>query len=234
MSCGIYQIRNVKNGKLYIGSSVKIELRFYDHKRLLSQNRHDNPHLQNAWNYYGESSFAFEILELCASDVLREKEQVFIETKRVLDKRHGYNIAPNANLPPMTEETKKRIGDANRGKKPWNVGKHHTGATKHKISQSSKRNNWMKGRTGKRHPKFGHEVTAATREKMRSAKLGKFNNHSSKSVSQYDGDILVAVYPSAREAERQSGIDAKNIAACLKGKRNRAGGFSWKYHEDIS
>lgn len=31
------------------------------------------------------------------------------------------------------------------------------------------------------------------------------------------------------EAERQTGISHSNISNCLKGKRNTAGGFHWKY-----
>ena len=35
------------------------------HKAQLRGNYHDNPHLQNSWNKYGEENFKFEILEIC-------------------------------------------------------------------------------------------------------------------------------------------------------------------------
>lgn len=35
------------------------------------------------------------------------------------------------------------------------------------------------------------------------------------------------VYPSAREASRQSGIDQRNISKCINGKRKSAGGYHW-------
>ena len=40
---------------------------------------------------------------------------------------------------------------------------------------------------------------------------------------------LIREWPSAREAERQLGIHQQNICACLKGRRESAGGFVWKY-----
>lgn len=56
---GIYKI--VINNKAYVGSSFNIERRIIQHKSDLKNQRHDNPHLQNAYNKYNE--FNFEILE---------------------------------------------------------------------------------------------------------------------------------------------------------------------------
>ena len=61
---GIYSIKNVKNNKVYIGSSNNIEKRIKDHFRNLKNNRHSNQYLQNAYNKYGNESFIFEILEV--------------------------------------------------------------------------------------------------------------------------------------------------------------------------
>lgn len=40
---------------------------------------------------------------------------------------------------------------------------------------------------------------------------------------------LIVEFPSAREAERQTGIDHSDIAKCCKGKLKSAGGFYWIY-----
>ena len=42
---------------------------------------------------------------------------------------------------------------------------------------------------------------------------------------------LIVEFPSVMEAERQTGINNKNICACLKGKRKSAGGYYWIYAE---
>lgn len=63
MRSGIYRIRNTTTGKAYIGQSRDIPQRIYTHRRTLRKGTHHNPHLQAAWNLYGEPAFVFEILE---------------------------------------------------------------------------------------------------------------------------------------------------------------------------
>lgn len=43
-----------------------------------------------------------------------------------------------------------------------------------------------------------------------------------------DGSVI-AEYPSAREAERVTGIKCQNIGQCCLGRRKTASGFKWKY-----
>ena len=43
---------------------------------------------------------------------------------------------------------------------------------------------------------------------------------------------LIIEFPSTQEASRQTGINHGNICACLKGKRNSAGGHIWFYADD--
>ena len=62
--CGIYKITNTLNGKVYIGQSVNVQERFYEHKRKLRLQQHFNKYLQNAYNKHGEY-FEFEVIEEC-------------------------------------------------------------------------------------------------------------------------------------------------------------------------
>jgi len=61
---GVYCIENLITHKRYIGSSTKLYTRFKHHKYCLDAGRHANPHLQNAWNEYGDERFEFKIIEL--------------------------------------------------------------------------------------------------------------------------------------------------------------------------
>lgn len=47
-------IVNTNNGKRYIGSSLNIRKRLWEHRANLRHNKHCNPHLQASWNRYGE------------------------------------------------------------------------------------------------------------------------------------------------------------------------------------
>lgn len=57
---GIYYIENLINHKKYYGSSININERLLEHKRLLKSNQHQNSHLQNSFNQYGEENFVFK------------------------------------------------------------------------------------------------------------------------------------------------------------------------------
>ena len=66
----IYQIKNLVNGKLYIGQTINYKSRKEKHLSLLRRNDHHNPYLQKAYNKYGEDAFEFSILheEECNQD----------------------------------------------------------------------------------------------------------------------------------------------------------------------
>ena len=47
---GVYMIKNKKNGKVYIGSSINIEKRLSDHRRLLKLGKHECKEMQRDYD----------------------------------------------------------------------------------------------------------------------------------------------------------------------------------------
>jgi group I intron endonuclease len=93
----VYEIRNILNNKVYIGSSIHLEKRFKEHKNSLIRESHHNKHLQRAWNKYGVDKFEFRILELVQDkNSLLKREQCWIDFKDSSDVDKGYNISPTA------------------------------------------------------------------------------------------------------------------------------------------
>lgn len=90
-SCGIYTITNQVDGKMYVGYSKHINRRKHVHLKELRRQKHSNPHLQNAWNKYGEESFLFEVLVECEEEHLASEENYWCNLLNVHDKRYGYN-----------------------------------------------------------------------------------------------------------------------------------------------
>lgn len=76
--CGIYCIKNLKNGKCYVGQSVNIYTRWNQHKSQLRKNNHYNTDLQIDWNLYQEHNFEFKILCECNEEKLDFYEIEFI------------------------------------------------------------------------------------------------------------------------------------------------------------
>lgn len=163
---GIYAIRNIITGKLYIGSAVNIGDRLHKHRGRLRSNIHPNKHLQLAWNKYWEQSFEFIILEYVEDvNLLLHAEECWIEYHSTYKKEFGYNARrkPNSNLGlKFSEETKAKISASNIGKhsfkrRPWteeerlkiskrNKGKKHS--PEHiakRVAINSKPNKWPHG-----------------------------------------------------------------------------------------
>lgn len=204
---GIYQIRNLVNGKIYVGSSINLRKRMKDHFRDLRNNRHANQHLQKAYNKYGLDKFIFEVLEYVEKDMLLEREQYYIDTLNVV--KEGYNICPiaahtfrvwtpaqkqnrcGANNPMygkhLSEEHKKRISEAEKGRIPWNKGR---------------------------------KMTESERLQVREY------NGKSKRVQCVETKII---FLSTREAGRQYHITPSHISDCARGGRKTAGGYHWEY-----
>lgn len=87
----IYQILNKANNKKYIGQTVNFKNRKKRHLTDLRCHRHDNKHLQSAFDKYGENSFEFSILyeEDCSQERLNELEEYYI--KKYDTYLNGYN-----------------------------------------------------------------------------------------------------------------------------------------------
>lgn len=75
------------------------------------------------------------------------------------------------------------------------------------------------------HSKMHYEENKIELHKKRISKI-------SKPIIQLTLDgKLIAEYPSAREAERQTGFSNGNINNCLRGRYKQYGGYIWKYKE---
>lgn len=106
---GVYAIRHVDSRWAYIGSSRNIYSRWRTHKSELRRGKHPCPHLQNAWNKYGESAFQFEVLESCFDDpvILMSLEQNWLD-RCTAKLYNAARFADPATGRKMSEESKRR------------------------------------------------------------------------------------------------------------------------------
>lgn len=80
---GVYTITNGVNDKFYVGGSIDLLKRFYQHRWQLRTGCHPNRHLQNAWlKYDGEENFEFALVKVCSPDDVLAEEQFAIDNLR--------------------------------------------------------------------------------------------------------------------------------------------------------
>lgn len=187
ISCGIYSITNIINGKKIIGQSCRIESRMLQHKWELRNNKHENEYLQNAWNKYGEQNFRFEILLECSKEMLDQEEIRTIKEYKTTNRDLGYNIKEGGHSPRMTDETKEKISKSNIGNLHC-LGRKLSNETKEKMRRAAvgrKLSNETKEKISKSKLGFSHPQSIETREKIRIAKIGsKFSDEHKKHMSE--------------------------------------------------
>ena len=136
MKAAIYKIMNRLNNHIYVGSSVSLKKRWWDHRNSLRKGSHHSIPLQRAWNKYGESSFEFLIIEFVDREKLVLQEQHYLDT---LNPEYNVcKIAYSKHGTRQSDETKAKISKAMSGEKHPLYGKHRSEETKEKIRNSSK------------------------------------------------------------------------------------------------
>jgi len=169
---GIYEIRNKLNRHKYIGSSVDIESRWEDHKRMLRGGCHYNIYLQRAWNKYGEENFEFKIVAYTDPDKAIVLEDFILQN--YFD-RFEYNIAKSAVAPFLgrehTEEEKRKMSKAHSGENGYWFGKRRSEKTKQKMS---------KAHSGENNPFYGRNHSEETKRKISEANSGKHRSEETK------------------------------------------------------
>lgn len=182
----IYIHINKINNKVYIGQTCQKPQKRWDNGR----GYETSPKFYNAILKYGWDNFQHQILfSNLSQEQANQKQQQLILQYKSTDDNYGYNITSGGSNFKHSQETKRKIGQANhislQGNK-WSqhqrqimsqmfsgqnnpfYGKHHTEQTKRKISQSRKGK-----RAGEDHPFYGKHRSQQELQKMSKGRKSK-------------------------------------------------------------
>jgi group I intron endonuclease len=134
------------------------------------------------------------------------------------------------NRPPRTEETRRKLSEAIKGEKHPFYGKHLSEEHKKKIGDAQRgipvtdvaRMNMCKGQKG-------HIVTEETKRKISESHKG-VNGPKAKSVLQFDlNGKFIRQWDFIKQASEEICVNKNSISACCRGIYKTAGGFIWRY-----
>jgi group I intron endonuclease len=234
MPRGIYKIINTINNKFYVGSAVKLSRRRARHFSELRNGKHNNKHLQAAWDKYGEQAFVFVVVEEVANDSdLLAAENVWL--KEHVGKEYCYNIGVDATAP--------TLGWGGAKSPTW--GYKHTELARARIGTASKARVQSEEEKAKRRRSMkGHVVPAAVKAKISATLSGEGNywygktrpDHGAKvrkAVEVFDGKGRSEVFESILKLREELAIKPPTVNRALKsGKpltRGPLKGWSFKY-----
>lgn len=233
----IYKIENLVNGKVYIGQTKQnFERRLKDHLWMLRNGKHDNKHLQNAWNKYGSNNFGFSVVEKCDIEKLDEAERFWIAYYKALKGVYNLESGGTKNKE-IHESTRSKMSEITKSH-GWVGGKHpnakkvvciDTGVIYPSIVEASEdigcnydnihqvclgNNVCAKGKDGKYYQfAYYEEGKSYELKQIRNIKIPK------KVICVNTGEI----FNSTREAAEKTGVQQSHISQCCNGKRNFAG-----------
>src|SRR5690349_14154551 len=202
---GVYGFLSKTNNKLYIGSSINLNVRFSNHVK----GTKSNVLLQNAINKYKLQDFIFIIFEYCEPDKLISREQFYIDELKpeynilkVAGSSLGYRHTDES-LTKMSGENNPMFGKTGENHPMFGKTFSHSAEAKQKISEAM---------SGENHPMFGRTRSSETKQKISFAKKGiaKSEEHKAKisatkgtAIFVYDvNGTLINTFSSARQAKK--------------------------------
>lgn len=204
----IYRWTNKKNCKKYVGQTIHPDKRYQQHKR---GERADSQVIDRAILKYGPKNFDYTVLLTIHADTREELRGLLDEAEIALIRleQSYYKTGKGYNM---------TLGGMTRGSYT------HTETTKIKLSKMKKGKKLSE--TAKRNIAEGHRGLKFT--ELHKTNLQKANTCRMKGVRQITKEgVLVAEYPSIKEAERQTGINRGNISGSIKHLNRTAGGYKW-------
>ncbi len=252
----IYGIRHKVSGKMYVGQTKrKVETRWKQH-----MTDDGCPYIHNALVKHGKDAFDFFVIAWCIKTELDYNEKKYIQEYNTFGKGRGYNLKTGgADNITFTDETRKRISDKVSGEKNpcfGRVGALHpqfgkTGALSPTFGRKQSEE-WVRKQSERQQANGGNFLgkthTDETKKKLSIARKGKplSEEHKAKirksqegkphptarKVSQFDleGKFLKA-FDSILEAKKS--IKKGDISACVQGRTQSAGGYIWKYSNNL-
>ena len=220
----VYEHVNKTNGKKYIGITKQLPENRWGTN---GNNYKDScPHFWNAIQKYGWDNFEHNILFSGVSkEEACELEKKLISENKTQEKEYGYNIMEGGTAPSIPEEIRQKMSAAMMGNTNG-AGHPCSEEKKKKISDAQKgrkftnehKENISKAKKGKSHEPPSEE----TRKKISAS-------HEKSPVYCEETGI---VYESIQECARQLSLYATVVCKCCKGKLKSTGGYHLKYYTE--
>ena len=244
----IYKITNQKNGMVYIGSSIEVERRWRQHKEasINENDHHYNYPLMIAFREFGIANFTFEVIDTLPDyqAMIKAEHDWIVKENCIVP--NGYNQTDKTDSPMFDPVVAKKMSNTKRekyGKRVCEIDStknilniwdslaeagEDTGLDRFKISNVC---NGTRLTTGNRIFRFLDDKNKIIEPevKVNQVQSNRITKSSKKVVKMSDNNEELQIYDSIALAAADNNCDASGISKVCNGRRNKCGGFKWKY-----
>lgn len=181
---GIYMLKNIQTLKIYVGSSIDLRARMYEHIRQLEKGTHSNVYLQRVFNKK-QDDLVFCVIEFvrCKEDLI-DREQYWLDFYKSYERGFGYNMcrfAGNTLGRRPSAETRQKMSIGRKGAGNGMYGKTHTPQVKEKLARLRRemevtpefRLKMSKVTAGEKNGMYGKQHSEDVKEKIRQLRREK-------------------------------------------------------------
>lgn len=217
----IVYIYTFPNGKKYIGQTVQTL-----EGRAKRGEGYKNQFVYQAIQKYGWNSIQIETFECSNEEEMDSLERELIIKYNTTNSNFGYNIEDGGNKNKhLSEETKKKLSDLNKGENNPNYGKPRSEETKRKISETKK---------GVKRPPFSEEWKKHLSESKKGKPGTPLSEETKDKISKTKSQSVMCIetqeiFDSAREASKKYNLSPRTIRCAIEGHQKTAAGYHWKY-----
>lgn len=202
----IVYIYTFPNGKKYVGQTTQT----LDKRACNGNNYKSSPLIYKAILKYGWQNIQKEIIECSSEEEMDNLERELIKKYNTTNINFGYNIEDGGNKNKhLSEETKRKLSELNKGEKNPNYGKPRSEETKRKISETKK-----------------------------GVKRGPLSEEWKDNLSKSKAKSIMCIetqeiFESARIAGKKYNRSAITIQHAASGIQKTAAGYHWKYIDNV-
>jgi group I intron endonuclease len=240
----VYKHTNRLNGKAYVGFTPKVPIPGLTAEELLHRRwkghlfdaeRGSDLVFHKAIRKHGLEAFDHEILEVCDTlEQVLEREIYWIAEQHTSLDEGGYNMTHGGEGNLMTDGIKlhhrKATSEGTRRarQRPEVVENHRQAMREMCLRPEIREQRSRLQQIVSKRPETREKKSLSLRKAWECSEKFHARRKTTQQIDMETGEVI-ATYPSARAAERATGISQGNISHCARGAITYAGGFIWRY-----
>jgi group I intron endonuclease len=223
-----------ENKIVLIGQTIRtLKKRIASYKSKMKDIK-EKTHIINHLRAYGFDNHYWIVIEdnISSREDLNLAEKKYIKEYNTLTP-NGLNLTDGGNAPIFSEQSRKKMSDSAKGRKPWNKGLRgvmknpYKGIKRGPIHTEKHKQELSAAMSGSNNHFYGKKHSKESLEKMSASLKGRdvWNAVSGKVLKKDINGIIICIYTNKKETEEKENIDRRSLNRAIQTKKSYKGYF---------